>query len=65
MHEVCRVLQIFLSYPDKIKTKVDFNVLCIFSSVAFWVQVPIGEDTLFVGFGEFRGEDKWTFEQAS
>ena len=28
-----------LSHPGKLKTKVDLNVLCIFSYVAFWALV--------------------------
>ena len=50
MHGICRVLQILLSHPGKLKTKVDLNVLCIFSYVAFWVLVPISADTLYLKY---------------
>ena len=37
-----------LSHPGKLGTKVDLNVLCIFSYVAFLVLVPIRADTLYM-----------------
>jgi len=46
MHEICRFFVNFAFLIQvKLKTKVDLNVLCIFSYVAFFT---IGANTLYI-----------------
>ena len=43
-----KYVEFCLSHPGILRTKFDFNVLCIFSQVAFFVLFSIGVDTLYV-----------------